>query len=274
MAAKKGKKKGAAGQVTVLGWQGGTKGKAQPARVPDGAPGPLARPEPGRVRIRSQNGKYELVARLGPDAAALTPQTPRVEQVEIPWRASQSQWLGQQSAGLVIDLVLDAYPWGSIEDEWATLEDMARPTSAGRSSGAPSPLQVAGSVPGEDRWWQIAADGIDPSTEVGEGVIRMAGGYRARQRLTLTLVQWLPVGRTDPAGRSNQRTSTGGKVKRPDWIVNEGETLVTIALKALGDGSRWREIAEKNPYGKGKTKKARRSPEDVKRGDRLKLPQA
>lgn len=267
------KRKGSAGVVTNLGYQGGTKGKAQPSRVPDGAPGPLARPDPGRVRIRSRNGKYEFVARLGPDAAALTPQTPRVEQIEIPWRASQSQWLGQESAGLVIDLVLDAYPWGSIEDEWSTLEDMARPTNAGRSDGGPSPLQVAGSVPGEDRWWQIAPGGIDPATDVGEGVIRMAGGYRARQRLTLTLVQWLPVGTTGPAGRRNQRTATGGKAKRPPWVVNVGDDLVTIALRALGNSSRWRAIAELNPHGNGKTKKARRAPSDVKVGEKLKLPQ-
>ncbi len=257
------KKKGAAGEVTVLGYQGGTKGKAQPSRVPDGAPGPLARPEPGRVRIKSKNGKYELVARLGEEPAKLTPQVPRTEQIEVPWRASQSQWLGQNPAELVIDLVLDAYPWGSIEGEWQTLEDMARPERAGRPDGAPSPLQVAGSVPGEDRWWAISA--IEP----GEA-IWMRAGYRARLALSLTLVQWLPVGTTDPTGRKNQRTSTGAKAKRPPWVVNEGDTLATIALRALGDASRWKEIAELNKHKNGK---ARRSIDDLKRGDRLKLPQ-
>lgn len=257
----KGKKKGAAGVVTVLGFQGD---KAQPSRVPDGAPGPLARPEPGRVKLRAQNGR-ELVSMLGEEPAKLTPQVPRTEQVEIPWRASQSQWLGQNPAELVMDLLLDAYPWGSIEGDWQTLEDMARPTAAGRSTGAPSPIQIAGSVPGEDRWWIIT--GIEP----GES-IWMAGGYRARLAVTLTLTQWLPVGRTDPAGRRNQRTSKGSKVKRAPWVVNEADTLVTIALRALGDGSRWREIAELNPHGKGKNKKARRSPDDVKVGDRLRLP--
>lgn len=266
----KGKKKGAAGEVTVLGWQGGTKGKALPARVPDGAPGPLARPAPGHVRIRSQNGKYELVSMLGPNAAKLVPQTPRTQQVEIPWRTSQTQWMGQESDELEIDLFLDAYPWGSIEGEWETLQEMARPVRAGRSDGAPSPLQVAGSVPGEDRWWIIKPRGIDPATEPGD-VIRMPGEYRARQRLTLTLERWLPVGTTDPAGRRNQRTSKGSKVKRAPWVVNEADTLVTIALRALGDGSRWKDIAALNKHKNGK---ARRSPEDVRPGEKIKLPQS
>lgn len=268
MAAKK--RKGSAGTVTNLGWQGGTKGRAMPARVPDGAPGPLARPEPGRVRIRSKSGKYELVARLGPDAARLVPQTPQIEQVKIPWRATQSQWLSQEAAELEIDLMLDEYPWGSIEGDWQTLEDMARPTRAGRSDGGPSPLQVAGSVPGEDRWWQIAPQGIDPATDAGEGVIRMAGGYRARQRLTLTLTQWLPVGTTDPAGRKNQRTSTGGKSKRPAWTVNDGDDLASIALRALGSAARWKDIAKLNKHKNGK---ARRSIDDLKFGESLKMPQ-
>jgi LysM repeat protein len=252
---------GAGGKVEVLGWQGGTRGKALPGRVPDGAPGPLGFPDPGRVRFRTKNKKHDLTMRLDDEPAALTPQVPRIEQVDIPWRASQSQWLGQTPTTLTISAVMDAYPWGSIEDDWETLESMCRPELAGRSDGAPSPLQISGSVPGQDRWWQIT------EVECGEA-IWAKGMYRQRQHLTLTLTQWLPVGRTDTSGRSNPRTSSGKVKARQPWTVNAGETLSSIALRALGDSGRWREIAKANKV-KGK---ARRSPDDLKVGERLKLP--
>lgn len=254
------KRKGEAGRISVVGV---AKGMINATRAPASATSPMPIPAPGRVHLRTKNTLHGFTARLDDEPAVLIPQVPRIEQLDVPWRTAQSQWVGQAPGELTLPLVLDAYPTGSIEDDWSTLETMARPVRAGRSNGPPSPLQVSGTVPGTNRWWQIT--GILPGD-----AIWMPGGYRARQHVTLTLTQWLPVGASDTRGRENQRTATGAKKKRQPVAVKKGDTLETIARRELGTAKRWKDIAELNKH---KNKKPRRSPGDLRPGERLQLPQ-
>jgi hypothetical protein len=254
------KQKGSAGRISVVGVG---KGVVNATRTPAGATTRMPNPAPGRVRLRTKNAKHEIVARLDDEPAILVPQVPRIEQLDVPWRAAQSQWVGQAPGELTLPLVLDAYPTGSIEADWSTLESMARPVYAGRADGPPSPLQVSGTVPGTNRWWQIT--GILPGD-----AIWMPGGYRARQHVVLTLTQWLPVGATDTRGRENQRTATGARKKRQPVTVKKGDTLETIARTTLGTAKRWKDIAKLNKH---ENKKPRRSPRDLRPGERLQLPQ-
>lgn len=237
---------------------------ARPSAVPDGAPGPLYPPKYGHVRLRTFDKALDVEIRLDDESSALVPQLPRIETVDIPWRASRTWWSGQSGATLQIPCVFDGFPRQSVEGKIAIVEEMARPVAAGKASGRPSPVQVAGNVPGADRAWMLV--GIE------QGTAMWRNGYRVRQHLVLSLVQWLPLEQADTRGRRNARTSKGAVKRRGTVVVKRGDTLATIAARELGQASRWRDIAKANPVKRGKKSKARTSPTDVKVGERLKLP--
>jgi hypothetical protein len=231
-----------------------------PAPVPDGAPGPLDPPKYGWVRLRTVNRKFDLTLRLDEDAPALVPQLPRLEQVDIAYRAARSWWAGQDPGKLTVACLLDGYPHRSIEKGAKELEQLVRPVSAGKASGMPSPVQIAGNVPGADRLWVITS--IVP----GEAIWRH--GFRVRQHWQLGLEQWLPLERADTGGRKNPRTAAGALKKRKPVTVKRGDTLTKIAQRELGSASKWKALAKANPI-KGK---ARRAPSDLRVGEKLKLP--
>lgn len=233
--------------------------------VPDQAPGPLYPPPHGRVKFRPIDLSATLEAALGEEPPTLTPQLPRIETVETPWRMGQSWWQGQERGELTISIMFDAWPYGSVEKQIKTLESMLRPSVAGQASKAPPPWQIAGNVPGIDRVW------MPVGVESGDAIWRQ--GYRVRARFTLTFAQWQPVERAETASRSNPRSSSGDRRRRGPVTVRRGDTLPKIAQRELGSAKRWKEIAKLNPRGKGKNKKPRRSPTDLKVGEKLKLPQ-
>jgi hypothetical protein len=229
--------------------------------VPSGAPGPLPLPQAGRVRLRTVDKRLDLTLRLDEEPASMTPQVPRIEQVEIAYRAARTWWAGQAPGELSIPCLLDGFPSSSIEGRVERLEDMARPRSAGKASGAPSPLQIAGNVPGTDRLWMIA--GLDQRDAIWRN------GFRVRQHFDISLTQWVPLEEADTPGRKNQRTAGGAKRRRANYTVKSGDTLTSIALRQLGSAKRWKDIAKLNPV-RGK---ARRSPSDIRVGQSLKMPQ-
>jgi hypothetical protein len=239
--------------------------RPNPGPVPNGAPGPLSPPKPGWVRMRSIDRKLNVTLRLDVDPPAMTPQLPRIEQVDIPFRASRSWWSGQAAGELVIPCLLDGFPRDSIEDAIDRLEQMGVPIAAGSASKAPAPLQIAGNVPGVDRLWMLT--GLEPGDAIWQP------GYRVRQHYSMTLTQWLPLERADTSGRRNPRDAKGKRKRRPDVKVRRGENLATIAADVLGSANRWRAIAQLNPYGTGKHTRKRTSPDDVKPGETLKMPQ-
>lgn len=230
--------------------------------VPEGAPGPLYPPKYGWVRLRTIDLRLQLDLRLDEDPAGLTPQVARVDDIEIPYRMSRSVWAGQTRDELTIPCLLDGWPWKSVEAQIAVLKDMAKPVSAGKASGAPAPLQVAGIVDGSELLWMLT--GIEPGEPIWAADVT-----RRRQHYTLSLTRWEPLEKADIAGRKNQRKSTGDRTKRQPVTVREGETLATIASQMLGSASRWKEIAAANKR-KGK---ARRSPDDLTPGEKLRMPQ-
>lgn len=233
-----------------------------PNRVPEGAPGPLRPPaRSGWVRLRTIDKQLDLTVRQDVDAAGLTPQLPRIEQVEVPFRAARTWWAGQTAGELSLPVMFDGFPTQSVEPDLRILEAMTRPVSAGKASGMPSPVQLAGNVPGADRLWVIT--GAEPGEAIWQS------GYRVRQYVNLMLTQWLPLEAADTSGRKNPRTSSGARVRRKPVTVKRGDTLVTIALRQLGEAKRWKDIAKANKV-KGK---ARRSPNDLKVGEKLKMPQ-
>jgi nucleoid-associated protein YgaU len=253
-------------------WQGSGQGQipkgllsgltsSLPAPVPDGAPGPLEPPRYGWVRLCTVDRSLDLTLRLDEDPPALTPQLPRLEQVEIAYRAARSWWSGQAPGELSISVLLDGYPQKSIEAGAQILERMGRPVSAGKASGMPSPIQIAGNVPGADRLWVI--------TQLDSGDAIWRHGFRVRQHWALGLAQWLPLEQADTGGRKNPRTAAGALKKRQPVTVRKGDTLTKIAQRELGSAAKWKSIAALNKV-KGK---ARRSPSDLKVGERLKLPQ-
>jgi nucleoid-associated protein YgaU len=72
-----------------------------------------------------------------------------------------------------------------------------------------------------------------------------------------------PVGESKPGARPAPPPAEAQPGVRPHtYVVEKGDTLYAIAAKVLGNGNRWREIAELNKV----------KPEDLKVGMELKLP--
>lgn len=224
----------------------------------------LEAPKYGWVRLRVVKGRESVHLRLDENQAKFTSQVPRLEQVEVPFRMTRTWWAGQTGERLTIPCLLDGWPYDSVEDQIAELEEMAKPVFAGRPWGEPRPLKVTGIVPGAaKREWVLT--GI----EQGEAIWRQQ--HRVRQHFVLSLTRWVDLDRAEIDARKNQRKANGEVAKRTA-TVRPDEDLATIAGRVLGDQTRWREIARLNPHKRGKKQVPRRSRTDVRRGETLKLP--
>lgn len=228
---------------------------------------PLAPPEPGLVRIGSVDRLLDLVVPL--DAPPkFDPGVAKLTDIDLAWRTTGTSWSGQTRPGLLLSVMFDGYPRRSVEPDLRTLKSMATPTLPGRATGAPRRLQVAGAVPGTDLTWMIV--GVDELNGLEDVIWR--GTRRVRQRAVITLTEWEPIDRAETVARKNQRTAAGARKPRGTVTVRSGDTLQTIAAETLGSGSRWKEIADANPRVSGKKRTPRRSPTDVKVGEKLRIP--
>jgi len=219
-----------------------------------------APPPIGWVRITTDDPQLSLNARLSgerPTVAGFG----GWQQIARPRRPPLTTWQAQPGLTLTLPILFDGFRSGdSVERQIARLEQMQQP---GGADGQPPLVKVVargGAVPHQEKSWVIG--------DLAYGDAEMnAAGNRTRQQVTLTLLQYVPVkylGNSKALAHraKHHRHAKGAKKKRirarhkPSAtthtrsaeiaVEGDGEDLLTIAARELGDADRWVEIAEMN----------------------------
>lgn len=182
--------------------------------------------------------------------------------VPRPRKKALTEWQGIQPLTLRVPLLFDGHPDDSVELQCARLEQLAG-TVLTRVGGRSEPplLRVIGAVPhstsvGVD--WVVADNGLDWT----EPILYSQNGYRTRQAVNVTLLQYVADDRVDTLGAAEQarlealeqaarRAREAGVGGAPPahakhYTVKQGDSLSSIAADQLGDFRRWVEIAALN----------------------------
>jgi hypothetical protein len=250
-------------------------------------------PPVGFITLRCSDPSTELTIRLGEERPDVTAGYGGWEEVARPRRVAVVTWTGSSVRRMSLEVLIDNWAAGtSIESEIAALDALARP----RRGGSPPSITLdaaGGHLPYKGLRWVV--DGI----AWGDALMNPYGN-RTRQAATLSLVEFVSdelVEERSPANRrqakaaskSGKNSKRGAKEKRKaasrgkgskarrrsvsharditatsaTSAVFEGEDLASIAARELGDGRRWREIADLNGL---------RDPRAIQVGQVLRLP--
>jgi len=202
---------------------------------------------PGQVTINSVDPPLSVAGWLGEEQPTVTSGYGGWTVVSRPRRYGLTDFVGLDPKRLSFSLLIDGLAAGrSVETEVRNLERMAS-IDAGRKT--PSIVTVSGPLPWSTLQWVIEELSFNESTW-------SEGGDRIRQKITITLLQFVEDVRLKKLAAKKATSST-------PYVVKAGEHLGEIAAKRLGDASRWKEIAELNDL---------RTPRDVKKGQRLRMP--
>jgi hypothetical protein len=211
-----------------------------------------------------------LAPLLGPDRPDVSSGYGGWDEVERPRRSTVTTWRGQPARRMSLSIMFDDWAGGdSVETDIRRLERLALP----RPGGQPPTVQVSaigGIIPPayEALSWVIDA--------IAWGDALLNDHYnRTRQEATVTLLEYVSddLVRVSPAkkrrAKSNRKsgkaTKKGAKQKRVaskagrrtgsskaltatagQTVVYDGEDLLSVAARELGDATRWHEIAELN----------------------------
>jgi hypothetical protein len=237
------------------------------------------------VRIECDDPPTDLRILLGPDRPEVSSGYGGWNEVERPKRTTVTTWRGQPARRMSVSLLLDNFEAGrSIEDDIRRLERLALP----RPGGQPPTVKVSapgGVIPPTYEALPWVVDGID----WGDALMNVYGN-RTRQEVTLTLLQYVSddLVRLSPAKkrRSQKNRATGKTVKKgakkkrvaskgtgktkpksrratKSAVVFDGEDLLSVAARELGDANRWHEIAVLNGI---------RDPRAITRAQVIRLP--
>lgn len=137
------------------------------------------------------------------------------------------------------DLILDIDAVGgpSIERRLRVLRDMGQPSGP---EGEPPAITVTGDLWSEDAAVQWVMDGL---TFAGR-LFRPDGTLR-RQFVTVQLSRYTPITEIE-AVRIRPTRTRGGRARRRSVKTAAGDTLRTVALRELGDGTRWKDLRKWN----------------------------
>lgn len=244
-------------------------------------------PPVGFVAIVCDEPPVTIVARLGAERPDVSSGYGGWSEVARPRRSTVTTWEGQPARKMALSILLDNHYAGrSIEDDIRRLERMALP----RTGGEPPTVQIVakgGHVPYTELTWVIE------SLAWGDALMN-AYGNRTRQAATVGLLQYVEDDliearkrsssaqkrrakkmrgskkntkknsreKRKPAARNRRATRTRGRAAT-GAVAYEGEDLMAIAARELGDVRRWREIAELNGI---------RDPRAITIGQVLRLP--
>lgn len=244
------------------------------------------------VRVQCDDPPTDISLLLGQDRPDVSSGYGGWDEVARPKRSTVTTWAGQPARRMALSLLFDNWYAGtSVELDIRRLERMALPRPGGQ------PPTVSVSAPGgvipptyEALPWVIDA------ISWGDALMNRAGN-RVRQAVTLTLLQFITddMVKVSPAKKRRQKskrasgstTKKGAKKKRvashgrrgkpargtaartfalaaPATVVAfDGEDLLSVAARELGDASRWHEIADLNGI---------RDPRAVRRAQVIRLP--
>lgn len=234
------------------------------------------------VRFQCDDPPTDLSVLLGADRPDVSSGYGGWEEVTRPKRSTVTTWAGQPARRLALSVLFDNFVDGrSIEADLRVLERMALP----RPGGQPPAVKV--SAPGgvippfyEGMTWVVDA------ISWGDALMNTAGN-RVRQAAVVTLLQYITddllqispakkrratknrkTGKTTKKGAKSKRQASGASRKpkskgRSAAVVFDGEDLLSVAARELGDANRWHEIAALNGI---------RDPRAITRAQVIRLP--
>jgi hypothetical protein len=230
----------------------------------------------GFVAIVCDDPARTLVVRLGPERPDVSSGYGGWNEVARPRRSTVTSWVGQPARRMALSILIDNHHVGrSIEDQIRDLEVMALPRT-GRQPPTVKLLAKGGHIPYQSLRWVI--DGL----EWGDAIMN-GRGNRTRQGATVTLLEYVADDliearkRQSPAQRRraartrilqqqakqlarekrkavarNRRSARKGGHSRATaastagTVTYDGDDLMSVAARELGDARRWREIADLN----------------------------
>ncbi len=239
-------------------------------------------PRIGWVRIYTVDPPLSIIARLGEDRPTVEQGYGGWEEVARPRRSPITTFKGPPALHLTVPILLDGWAADrSVEPDVAALERMGRPTAA---DGEPPRVKLSAlgaALPGQARRWLI------DTIEWGDALMN-PDGNRVRQAAVLRLIEFVEDVHLAERSAANRRRAAAAKKKKQgrgaakkritatakakakkktrsaapaDW--GEGEDLLTIAARELGDANRWVEIAQLNGL---------RDPRAIRPGQVLRMP--
>jgi hypothetical protein len=248
----------------------------------------MATPPLGYVSIECDDPPSSVVCRLGEERPEVTDGYGGWNEVARPRRTTVTTWAGVPARRMSLSILMDNWAAGiGIEYLIRRLERMALP----RSGGQPPTVKVdaaGGHLPYQGKTWVIDA------IAWGDALMNSLGN-RTRQAATLTLLEYVSDDLIEAKKRSaaqrrrakqqaaknskgknakakrkatakkrgSNRKKKSGRLATVTDSSFQGEDLMAIAARELGDVTRWREIAELNDI---------RDPRAVRVGQVLRLP--
>lgn len=242
-------------------------------------------PPVGYVTLASTDPPITVEARLWQDRPNVDSGFGGWDEIERPRRSPLTTFKGSPGLHLTLPLVLDH--WTDEASIEATIRDVERLGEATSSDGEPPQLRLSvtgGAIPYADRTWVV--EGID----WGDAIMSAAGD-RVRQAFTLSLLEYVTdVYLTERSAAARRRKKSAKSKKKRGAAkkrvvakrsgrrkgasarsaiagssadFGQGESLLSIAARELGDANRWPEIAALNGL---------RDPRAVAPGQELRLP--
>lgn len=234
------------------------------------------------VRFQCADPPTDLFVLLGVDRPDVSSGYGGWVEVERPKRSTVTTWKGQPARRMALSILFDGFADGaSVEADLRRLERIALP----RPGGQPPTVRV--SAPGgvippfyEGMTWVVDA------ISWGDALMNTFGN-RVRQAATVTLLEYISdvLIKVSPAKRRRamHNRSKGKAIKRNAkqkrasshagrpksasravaGVVYDGEDLLSVAARELGDASRWHEIADLNGI---------RDPRAITRAQVIRLP--
>jgi nucleoid-associated protein YgaU len=225
----------------------------------------------GMVRITRQDTGTSVLLRLDEDNATKSGGIGGWTPIGRPYSDAVTYWRAPTDPrGLSVAVFADGYPSTSIEGTWDRLEAMGEPDlDETGPDAAPPYLTLAGMVPGAEYTWVLQ------NIEEGKAVWQ-PGPFRVQQFAVLTFMRPRRPSTLRARSLTSARRASGAAKNRVIRSV-KGDTLVKIALRELGDSTRWDEVYDENrPTKKGKPSGRAPFPRDPRRplkaGTRVKLP--
>lgn len=206
-----------------------------------------APPIPDTAYFTMSTSRPNLTVRalLGPDIPQITDGYGGFEEYERPQRRAGVEWTGHPVLKMTIaDAILDGW-WVKSGNVYRHIDISQRITALNRmatspGAGVPPPIvKVKGSaILRQDVRWAI--NGLS----FGEAIRTVDQGLYVRQAFTVEFIQVPLVGQVSELAA--RLAGSSGSASAGDYVVQNGDSLRSIALKKLGDVDKWRDIAELN----------------------------
>ncbi len=205
--------------------------------------------------VSESNPANSATAQLGPTAAVFSGREAQWDETQRPRRLALPEFRGLSLGRLDVNVLLDNYPGASVEGDIARIEALVSTIEANYQ---PQVLRLQGPVPRTELRWVLLG------VKANDTVIRGDDGERQRQGLDLSFLEYAAVDltvQTAPAQAAQARAPETSSERT--HVVRKGETLWGIAASHLGNGNRWKEIANLNGV---------RDPRKLKIGTTLRMP--